>query len=52
MDWHDDTPAGQGYAAFGRVTEGMDVVRAIQALPAHEGLLRTPIPIRSIRRVK
>jgi peptidyl-prolyl cis-trans isomerase A (cyclophilin A) len=52
LDWHDDTPAGQGYAAFGRVTEGMDVVRAIQALPADSGHLRTPIPIRSIRRVK
>jgi peptidyl-prolyl cis-trans isomerase A (cyclophilin A) len=52
MDWHDDTPAGQGYAAFGRVVEGMDLVRAIQALPAKDRLLRTPIPIRSIRRVE
>jgi peptidyl-prolyl cis-trans isomerase A (cyclophilin A) len=26
-------PDGQGFAAFGKVTAGMDVVRAIQALP-------------------
>ena len=25
---------GQGFAAFGKVTRGMDVVRAIQGLPA------------------
>lgn len=27
-------PDGQGYAAFGKVVKGMDVVRAIQALPS------------------
>jgi peptidyl-prolyl cis-trans isomerase A (cyclophilin A) len=27
-------PDGQGFAAFGRVTRGMDVVRAIQMLPS------------------
>jgi peptidyl-prolyl cis-trans isomerase A (cyclophilin A) len=26
-------PDGQGFAAFGRVVSGMDVVRAIQVLP-------------------
>jgi peptidyl-prolyl cis-trans isomerase A (cyclophilin A) len=52
LDWKDDTPAGQGYAAFGRVVEGMDVVRAIQALPADGERLRRPIPILSIRRLK
>jgi peptidyl-prolyl cis-trans isomerase A (cyclophilin A) len=27
-------PDGQGFAAFGRVTQGMDIVRKIQSLPA------------------
>ncbi|CAN5430997.1 peptidylprolyl isomerase [soil metagenome] len=41
-------PDGQGFAAFGYVTSGMDVVRAIQ-VSAHEGQKLTP-PI-SIRRI-
>ncbi len=36
-------PAQTGYAAFGRVVEGMDVVRAIQRLPASGERLRTPV---------
>lgn len=41
-------PDGQGFAAFGRVIEGMDVVRAIQHQP-HEGQSLTP-PV-TMRRV-
>lgn len=42
---------GQGFAAFGRVTQGMDVARAIQALPATGQTLITPVVIvRIIRR--
>ncbi len=41
-------PDSQGFAAFGRVTRGMDVVRAINAAPANEGQQLTP-PIRIIR---
>jgi peptidyl-prolyl cis-trans isomerase A (cyclophilin A) len=52
LDWKKDTPAGQGYAAFGRVVDGMDVVRAIQALPADSEHLRKPIPILSVKRVE
>jgi peptidyl-prolyl cis-trans isomerase A (cyclophilin A) len=37
-------PDGQGFAAFGRVVEGMDVVRAIQTAP-HEAQQLTP-PVR------
>ena len=53
-------PDKQGFAVFGQVVEGMDVVRAIQALPADaptefeyfEGqLLREPVEIVSARRV-
>jgi peptidyl-prolyl cis-trans isomerase A (cyclophilin A) len=34
-------PDGQGFAAFGYVTNGMEVVRAIQQSP-HEGQRLTP----------
>jgi peptidyl-prolyl cis-trans isomerase A (cyclophilin A) len=43
-------PDGQGFAAFGRVTTGMDVVRAIQQSPHVEQRLTPPVPIRRIRR--
>jgi peptidyl-prolyl cis-trans isomerase A (cyclophilin A) len=42
-------PDGQGFAAFGRVTKGMDVVRKIQAAPADGQSLTPPVRIRSIR---
>jgi peptidyl-prolyl cis-trans isomerase A (cyclophilin A) len=42
---------GQGFAAFGRVIRGMDVVRTIQALPALEQQLAPPIKIISARRI-
>ena len=42
---------GQGFAAFGQVTKGMDVVRAIQGSPADAQRLTPPIAIRGIRRV-
>ena len=35
-------PDGQGFAAFGKVTKGMDVVRRIQGAPA-EGQALTPM---------
>ncbi|MGH7617753.1 MAG: peptidylprolyl isomerase [Gemmatimonadaceae bacterium] len=41
---------GQGFAAFGQVTKGMNVVRAIQASPAQGQTLAPPITIRRIRR--
>ncbi len=44
-------PDGQGFAAFGRVVSGMDVVRAIQALPARGQQLTLPVKIISVRRV-
>jgi len=43
-------PDGQGFAAFGRVVEGMDVVRRIQDLPALGQQLTPPVKILSIRR--
>lgn len=43
-------PDGQGFAAFGRVTSGMDVVRQIHQSPAEGQQLKPAIAIHSIRR--
>jgi peptidyl-prolyl cis-trans isomerase A (cyclophilin A) len=43
-------PDGQGFAAFGRVILGMDVVRKIQAAPARGQILEPPVRILSIVR--
>lgn len=43
-------PDGQGFAAFGRVTEGMDVVRTIQSQPAQGQRLDPAVPILKIER--
>ncbi|MFC1535634.1 peptidylprolyl isomerase [Candidatus Neomarinimicrobiota bacterium] len=45
-------PDGQGFAAFGRVIHGMDVVRLIQQQPANGQWLEPPIAIANITRVK
>jgi cyclase len=42
---------GLGFAAFGHVTDGMNVVRAIQQSPRSEQNLTPPIGIRGVRRV-
>ncbi len=41
---------GQGFAAFGQVTSGMDVVRAIQTSPSDGQSLSPAIPITRITR--
>ena len=43
-------PDGQGFAAFGRVVRGMDVVRKIQMSPARGESLRPAIKIVRVRR--
>jgi peptidyl-prolyl cis-trans isomerase A (cyclophilin A) len=43
-------PDGKGFAAFGRVTHGMDVVRAIQASSADGQTLNPPVKIFKIER--
>jgi peptidyl-prolyl cis-trans isomerase A (cyclophilin A) len=43
-------PDGQGFAAFGRVLDGMEVVRSIQAAAASEQRLNPPIKILRARR--
>ena len=45
-------PDGQGFAAFGRVVGGMDVVRTIHALPSKGQQLDPPIKILTVRRIR
>lgn len=44
-------PDGQGFAAFGRVTGGMKIVRKIQAQKEKDQYLLEPVKIRTIRRL-
>jgi peptidyl-prolyl cis-trans isomerase A (cyclophilin A) len=44
-------PDGQGFAAFGRVTKGLDLVRKIQAAPADGQKLTPPVRIDRIERL-
>ncbi len=44
-------PDGQGFAAFGRVVRGLEVVRAIQAAPATGQSLDPPLTILTARRL-
>ncbi|MDP2258362.1 MAG: peptidylprolyl isomerase [Caulobacter sp.] len=42
-------PDGQGFAAFGYVAGGMEVVRAIQTLPADDEQIERPVRITSVK---
>lgn len=44
-------PDGQGFAAFGRVVAGMDVVRAIHAKGESAQFIRQPIAVQRVRRL-
>lgn len=45
-------PDGQGFAAFGRVIAGMEVVRRIHASPREKQSLTPPVTILTIRRLR
>jgi peptidyl-prolyl cis-trans isomerase A (cyclophilin A) len=45
-----NNPDGQGYAAFGKVVKGMEVVRAIYADPENNQSLAPAVPIINITR--
>ena len=45
-------PDGLGFAAFGRVVEGMDVVRALHARGEADQYLGRPVRISSVRRIE
>jgi len=44
-------PDGQGFAAFGRVTQGLEIVKKIQSAPADGQKLTPPIRILKIERL-
>lgn len=44
-------PDGQGFAAFGQVTIGMEIVRSIQQAPHKQQQLTPPVAITRIRRI-
>ena len=44
-------PDGQGFAAFGQVTAGMDVVRSLHARGQASQYVQPPLAIRSVRRL-
>ena len=44
-------PDGQGFAAFGQVVDGMDVVRAIHGRAEASDRLQAPIAIMRVARV-
>jgi len=45
-------PDGQGFAAFGKVINGMDAVREIQSKPDKDQMLITPVNIIEVVRIK
>jgi len=54
LDHRDETPAGFGYAVFGKVVNGVDVVKKIAAVPtatkgAYQNVPVTPVVIESVR---
>jgi peptidyl-prolyl cis-trans isomerase A (cyclophilin A) len=44
-------PDGLGFAAFGRVVEGMDVIRALHARGEADQYLARPVRVSSVRRI-
>lgn len=54
LDHRDASPQGYGYAVFGKVVEGMDVVLKIAQVPTqrvgmHEAVPKEPVVIESVR---
>lgn len=57
LDHRDETPRGFGYAVFGKVVEGMDVVDRIKKVKTatagpHRDVPATPVVIKSVRRLE
>ena len=56
LNHRDESPAGFGYAVFGKVTGGLDVVKKIEGVktgprPPHQNVPDTPVVIESVTRV-
>jgi peptidyl-prolyl cis-trans isomerase B (cyclophilin B) len=57
LDHRDETPRGYGYAVFGQVVEGMDVVEKIKKVPTttsgmHQNVPKTPVIIQQVKRAE
>lgn len=57
LNYQSPTTQGYGYAVFGKVTQGMDVVRTIEGVPTgryghHGDVPTTPVVIHSVKQVK
>ncbi len=56
LNHRDESPTGFGYAVFGKVTSGLDVVKKIEgvktaARPPHKDVPETPVVIESVTRI-
>lgn len=56
LNHRDETPQGFGYAVFGKIISGMDVVGKIEQAPTttsgyHENVPMEPVIIKSVRRI-
>ena len=49
LDYTSSTPQGWGYAVFGKVTDGMDVVRKIENTPTESRKGRDDVPVQTIK---
>jgi peptidyl-prolyl cis-trans isomerase B (cyclophilin B) len=53
LDHKSPSPQGYGYAVFGKVTEGMDIVKKIEGVPTgsqgmHQDVPKTPVTIEKV----
>jgi peptidyl-prolyl cis-trans isomerase A (cyclophilin A) len=53
LDHRDDSPAGFGYAVFGKVVSGMDVVHKIESVqtgtkPSADGTMLSDVPVEAV----